>query len=335
MLPLAEMDLLNLHVGAKKPSKPWCEQDIGPWRVSIVDNYDSIVGDLQMDGWIATASATAVHAHTKPESVLLGTPDQDSGEWDLCELLTFITGRRVTTRGNQDRYSARASVRLGASCVSIETLAAAALAWDHREALVQRRMQYSMLLINEASDHRSLQTLAALHNTALNIIVDAWPVPADAALTKAMKGRLADTVEAAVDSCELSLDVASDMKKVLRGRIYQGSQSATERLTSVLAELGVISAIPNAGVLLRVSKLNSCRNSFTHTGRIRELPGLSRKQSEDFAFAATIGVVPSICRLAIGRILGFTHESLGSLSQDTDELRQFFETGRWRWGLVD
>ena len=46
--------------------------------------------------------------------------------------------------------------------------------------------------------------------------------------------------------------------------------------------------------------------------------------------------VPELCRLVIGRLFGFTPNTAGSLSQNTEDLKQFFINGVWRdWRLEE
>ena len=68
------------------------------------------------------------------------------GLWDLCNLLTFLTGRRVVTTEYKSRYRADAYGDY-AVVADFETLKAASLAWQHRDYLVSRRFAYCSALI--------------------------------------------------------------------------------------------------------------------------------------------------------------------------------------------
>lgn len=187
------VDLFNLYVGERRPDPPWSEYEIGGLTVRLKDDYDGKVPQLAKPAkWVITekgakrlpphkgtwqATATVSWKDSKEKSVLLheepNDEENDGGLWDLCNLLTFLTGRRVVTTEYKSRYSPDA---YGDYAVAdIETLKAAALAWQHRNCLVSKNLHTALLLYNEANtaiNTTTLQVRAALYSTALNIILD-------------------------------------------------------------------------------------------------------------------------------------------------------------------
>ena len=192
------VDLFNLYVGEPLADLPWSEYEIGGLTVRLKDDYDDKVAQLSQpkhevasltvsptgsttitkdvkhsrkDTWQATA--TVSWKNSKEKSFLSHEEPNDGGLWDLCNLLTFLTGRRVTTTEYKSRYSPDA---YGDYAVAdIETLKAAALAWQHRNCLVSKNLHIALLLYNEANtaiNTTTLQVRAALYSTALNIILD-------------------------------------------------------------------------------------------------------------------------------------------------------------------
>ena len=118
--------------------------------------------------WQATATVSWKGAGEK--SILLDKVADDGGLWDLCNLLTFLTGRNVATaeyceRVRPDGYGDYAVAQ-------IETLRAAAHAWQNRESLVSKNLHFALLLYNQAMNTNILQLRAASYCTALNIILD-------------------------------------------------------------------------------------------------------------------------------------------------------------------
>jgi hypothetical protein len=114
---------------------------IGPFSIHFVDDYDQkrrllsekgqFVSKLkasggiieveeftsrgrQSPGWICTALVT--HDGTPGvQSLFAETPIDEHGLWDLCELLTLFTGRRVTSSVYKERHgTAYAHVGRGA-----------------------------------------------------------------------------------------------------------------------------------------------------------------------------------------------------------------------------
>ena len=113
-------DIFNLDLGDEHPGRRSGEVRVGPFVVKLVDDYAARVREMphrasrtdsydsktnQMTtsfqeasgaGWHVTATATLVGA-CEP-SILTEPPTDDGGLWDLCVLLTFLTGRRVAIR---------------------------------------------------------------------------------------------------------------------------------------------------------------------------------------------------------------------------------------------
>jgi hypothetical protein len=359
------ISLYNLYVGDQIPPEHFSRVDIGPFRVELVADYatrvqrmgkhgeKTVSQDLfegervddplidittttfterRLGGWEVTATASFDEANIAEVSILNREPMADAGLWDLCTLLTFISGRQVAIESHLERhdpnlYGTRA-------CIPIETLFAAAIAWNNRKSLVERRLTYAILLHNEALTQNMLQILAGLNNTALNIIIDQCgtaPTP----LSKAARRELRGGIVAAIDACtELSPTEKDAFKSILGSKIDQGLGSMTDRTKALLVDLGIVDSAPDDDVARRIKFVNAVRNSFTHKGEPPDLKGITREQSMRYTTAIVAGVVPELTVAALGRILGFKSGSVGSLSQNAYDLKRFFQKGEWRnWPL--
>ncbi|MCC7011096.1 MAG: hypothetical protein IT454_00925 [Planctomycetes bacterium] len=323
------IDLLNLYLGRRRPNDQFATCNLGTLRVELSVDYDMRVKDIDRKRhWTASATISGV-ARSDQQSILLHEPDNDGGVWDACELLTFLTGRRVTVDAERDRYSGSLGPPLGQACIGIEVLCAANAAWANREALVQGNLHVPLLLLNAAADSRDFQVVGALHYTALNIVADSWSTTRGPDIDSASRQRLMESVASAVDGAAIG-DFCGEYKAVLRARIQQGLGSATDKLITLFRTLDLLPDVLSESAARRVAEVNSCRNALVHTGRIRQLSKRTTEQSKQTAVALTLGVAADVCRLAIGSRLGFTTKTVGSLSQHPQELRQYFETGYWR-----
>jgi len=288
-------------------------------------------------GWEVTAFATT-NDQNQESSVLGRFPSQDGGVRDICEVLTFVTGRRVVLEQSFQFFTPNAKSE--AACLPEETFAAATLAWTHRERFSRHGVAYALLLENAAIDHRMMQVRAYLHNAVLNILVDKWPseeisalpTPAVMKLPKKMRSELADNVEATVVAFPSLPDEArSGYIPLLRAKVFQGPSSLHDAVLRLLQyDLGILPEKVDAPVVQRVQFMNRVRNYMTHSGQMPDLPGLSQEIADRYTAAIIGGVVPTINQLAIGRLFGFTTDTVGSLSQQPDDLQRFFLEGNWR-----
>src|SRR5947208_17052488 len=73
------------------------------WSGGVLEVSEDEASPRYATGWVTTA--VAEHDGTPGvESVLAETPIKDDGVWDLCELLTLVTGRRVTCPEYSQRH---------------------------------------------------------------------------------------------------------------------------------------------------------------------------------------------------------------------------------------
>lgn len=363
------IDLYNLDVGDPRRLLGPSPFRVGPFVVRLAENYTSAVAQLRrpeqlqvslsgpvnqltrsvtriaesgVGGWHITASAT-LEADAPESSLLARSPVLDGGVRDLCEILTFLTGRRVATADmhqffNPDGSSERA-------CIPEETFATADLAWRNRTRIATNGLSYAVLLENSAIDFWLMQVRAYLHNAVLNILVDKWPgdeltvlpVPAGPQVTRQTRNSLADHVAAALTAFDgLQPEAREAYIPILRARVQQGPSSLHDAVMRLLRfNLGIIPVDADASVTRRVQFMNRVRNTMTHSGQMPELPGLEQSVADRYTAVIVAGVVPTINQLAIGRLFGFTSDGLGSLSQHPIDLQRFFSEGNWRGQPLD
>lgn len=360
---MVQLPLYNLDVGDRRRVIGGASCQVGPFTLALADDYVEAVAKLHRpdqlkvslagpinrltrsvariegsDGdWQVTAVASANDSNSE-SSVLGRLPWQDGGVRDLCEILTFLTGRRVVVEQALQFFTPNANSE--AACLPEETFAAAALAWSHRQRFSSHGLVYALLLENAAIDHRMMQVRAYLHNAVLNILVDKWPsdeiafIPASAVtrLPKKVRKELADQVEATVTAFQgLPKEAKDGYVRLLRGKVFQGPSSLHDAVLRLLQyNLGILPEKVDGAVVQRVQFMNRVRNHMTHSGQMPDLPGLTQEVADRYTAAIVGGVVPSINQLAIGRLFGFTTETVGSRSQQPLDLQRFFLEGNWR-----
>ena len=210
---------------------------IGPFSIRFVDDYDErrqrlsekgqFVSKLKFgggvleaeeftlprrkaQGWVCTA--TAIHDGTPGvQSYFAEMPIDDSGLWDLLELLTLFTGRRVTSDDYKERHGT-AYAHVGRRMeISFLALHAAEKAWPGRQDLVKHEMEMAIPNHNQAVSDM-IQTRASHYTTALDIVFANHPSLSREArsggkIDKRIKEALKAKVQEAATSCEdLSVD---------------------------------------------------------------------------------------------------------------------------------
>lgn len=287
-------------------------------------------------GWAVTARA--IIREDIRRSILARSPIADAGARDLCEILTFLTGRKVTTGPLRERHNPNASK--APACTPVETLPAAALAWENRNIFPDHGLEYALLTYNSAIDYRAMNVVAGQQNTAFNILVDGWPSekfhalekPISRKIPKQVRLALVDKVKAAVAEMndELSEEETEAYQGILGGRALQGPHSLYGAVVQFLKyDIGLIPVDADENILRRVKFLNAVRNQMTHAGQMPPLDGVSQEVADRYTAAIIGGVVPEINQLAIGRLFGFSNAGLGSVSQHHGELLRFFNDGIW------
>ena len=280
--------LFNLYMGESRPG-PLAERKIGCLTVRLTDDYDAKVAQLAKPASLVSdgtevkmlssregtwqATATVSYQDSEEKSILHEEGD-DGGLWDLCNLLTFLTGRRVVTTEYKRRY--RPDAYGDYAVVDFETLKAASLAWQHRDCLVSKDLHTALLLYNEAMEVNLLQSRAALYSTALNIILDNLDnlnldnhkttyQKVSKNIRKKLKNEISNVLNRFEQKEALQPDQVERYRRSL-DRIDDGP-TLTDKLFSLLQSLDVIDSPPTSDQKIRVQRVGSVRNRLVHTGR--------------------------------------------------------------------
>jgi hypothetical protein len=193
-------------------------------------------------GWVTTAVAFG-NGTRGVQSVLAETPIDDGGVWDLCELLTLVTGRRVTCPQYSERHGA-AYHHIGRSAkIPLQSLHVAAAAWPGRDQVVANGMEMAIPSHNQAVSDM-IQTQASHYTTALDIICAKYPVRSQAGknetnVSNELKAAIKEKVTLAVNSCDGLSDAQKEaFVNILCARVQQGTAKGfVGKLQDVLTDL--------------------------------------------------------------------------------------------------
>ena len=342
------IDLFNFYMGDSRPGPSWSESSIGCLKVRLTDDYNDKVSQLPQPSMLTfnetglrrsppregtwQTTATVSWRGTGEKSILLDKVADDGGLWDLCNLLTFLTGRNVATaeyceRVRPDGYGDYAVAQ-------IETLRAASHAWQNRESLVSKNLHFALLLYNQAMNTNILQLRAASYCTALNIVLDQHEMTYERvskSMRKKLKNEISDVLR---KTTELQPDQLEWYKNLLHSQIDRGPTSL-DKLFSLLKTLEIIDLSLTPEQKTRVQYVDRVRNVLTHTGQTPKLEGLDDEQSKIYTANIVAAVVPEIIRIVIGHHLGFRAGGRGSYCQIKDDTINFFQNGVFRGQSFD
>jgi hypothetical protein len=364
-------ELYNLDLGKALPPAIRSQLEavkIGPFTIRFVDEYDKrrqllsekdqFVSNMQFEGgrleveeyelpgkqapgWVNTATVTH-DGTTGVQSILAESPIDDSGLWDLCELLTLFTGRRVTTSAYKERHGmAYAHIGRGME-VSYLALHAAEKAWPGREKLVTHEMEMAIPNHNQAVSDM-IQTQANHYTTALDIVCAKYPSETrvskeGAKLSERVKAALKKQVQEAVGLCKgLTAEQQASFKRILGARVDQGvSKGFIGKLQDILTDFGAIDPSPPEPVRERVRFIDTIRNAIIHNGRLPHPDdGETRHQLSHKVATIVYTVIPEINCQAFYRVMGMDEGTRKQLKLESPVLRQYFTDGRLSAGIED
>ncbi len=345
-------DLYNLDIGESTCIEHISPFTVGPFRVSLIPEYKEArlslpkqeqreewiddqgkkrarIASGELGGWNITATASLFDA---PEKSFLAYKElEDNGVWDLCEVLTFLTGRRVSCEPYLTDFHVGQLGYLGTPVLeTTEFIAHASTAWNSRHEFESQGLGYALFAYNEGLAQNNLHIMTYLFNLSLEILMKANKTETGSVLSTELKNMLKEKTSEII----LTLDLCEELREALNGKlrnaIDEGPSTAVSRLKNLLRTIGVIEAKPNTEVSNRVQFINRVRNLLIHTGKVPNLKGHTQDESERITGAIVTGIVPNICRISLATQLGYDPNDHRKLRQFHQELCVFFEHGTWR-----
>jgi hypothetical protein len=267
------------------------------------------------------------------KSILRKQPITDGGISDLCSLLTFLSGRCVTTADRCEQFTPKKVSALNASYPS-EILKAASILWKHRNAIQEEKLTAAFSLHVHSIRSDDLLYKSYLGITSLNIITD-WFGGAKT-LSKTQKDEVKKKVSEAIGGVSsLQDDERNALRSLLNAKIDGGLGTEIQRLSSLLVNYGILhnSDLMDDRIKKRITAINVLRNAIIHRHKFADLGFQwltnSEEVSEQYRVLIFGGVIPAITQLVLGQLGGLTVDNAGGPSQDLSQLKNFFTKGTW------
>lgn len=190
-------------------------------------------------------------------------------------------------------------------------------------------------MYNEALNHSSAQVTCFLYNCSLNVLCDRLSknfkrIPKEC--IKLIKTGVSEVLNKIPQLTEIQNKKIRDLFNPL---FNNGFISCLDKIIDLLTQYNIIQHNISEDVFNRIKFMYKIRNAIVHSGRLPDLNDSDRTQSVYYCIAVSVGVVSEICRLILGKFFGFNKNGVGSKSQDTSQLIDFFQNGIWRGSKID
>ena len=274
-------ELMNFDLG---PNPLWREFDVGPYKITLMPDYDEQQPELSsvetrsfpFDGSLQTVSprvvsqakagensvTAMVECADEPQAVIWA--NKEKGIYDVCTILSYLTGRNVFLPQDERRYS---HVIHGEKVVcGWEVPRAAELAWSNRTNFLSEREKRPLWLYLNLNSVSDAEVKALLGCVALEIIQEA-----DAeSMTEPPTPGFQDLIEKLKDDIDRS-GISDDDKNRLKSAVGKwGPNSAQEKFKQLLTKYGLVKPGVNGIPLKRVRGIWDMRNQIAHNSEFAD-----------------------------------------------------------------
>lgn len=314
-------DLMNLDLGARPL---WREFEVGPYRIVLVPNYEDrqlelsslqgkrIILDEQFqpseeeiikEAKAGKNSVTAT-AECADETEALLWAKAELGIYDLCSILSYLTGRNVFLPQDERRYS---QIVHGHNVVcDWEVPRAAQLAWSNRANFRSEREKRPLWLYLNLISISDAEVTALLGCVALEIIQEVDASQAEAPPPGFCE--LINKLRSDIDQSDISDE---DLKNRLKSAVGKwGINSAQEKFKSLLAKYSLAESDLCGLPLKRVRGIWDMRNRIAHNGEFAD-----PKWVDEIACKKTVQVFIA-ARLIPALVMDYLNRRFGLLCLD-------------------
>lgn len=339
-----QYELMNLSIG----KNPNCREfSIGPYSFSLVSNYDEIISETSKEyesypinqgerTTISTEAKTGSRFTTvvvtcgieEPLALLgseLGGLSEQKGILDICFIFTYLTGRRVFVRENENRYC---HIKHGQQIVSdLELINAAKAAWDHRSSFTTKESIRPLWYFLSIKDSPEVEIQLLCGSVALEIIINAEEKPKDT--EEDQRDELTNLLNSLRETINES-NIEEQLKNNFRSAIGKwGARNSKEKFKTFLRKLNIIDNESTDIALKRVDFIFDLRNGIAHEGKLNYPKWITTEPSKtNTAIFVANTIIPLIVEIYLN--IQFGIEKFALPSQNIDLLKNYIQNGVWQ-----
>jgi hypothetical protein len=339
--------LMNLDLG---PNPLWREFGVGPYKIALVSNYDelqqelsslrketwplNIVDDQRIEPRIVaeekagkTSITATVECDNEPEAVL--TSGGEKGIWDLCLILSYLSGRNVFLPEDERRYQ---HIVHGFEVVRTwEMPKAAEIAWSNKtnfRSQKQMKPLWYFLNLNSSAD---ADVKALLGCVALEII----QTVEDDGLREPLPTGFETLIAKVKEEIEESEIHDNDLKNRLKSAVGMwGPKNAQEKFKNLLTKYEMVDRSLNGIPAQRVRCIWEMRNRFAHEGEFADpkwIDEVERKRNVQIYIAARI--IPALVMEYLNRKFGLMQLDL--VRRNSGIIKEYIYKGTHEGLVID
>lgn len=281
-------NLMNFSLGIAPQIRSF---EVGPYKIDLVENYDDIITQIsenaivqesirldstgvtteviERDGTCGTKLITATVLCKAQEEVAILDSDFSSDTqqkciWDLCLILTYITGRRVFLPCEDRRYN---HTKHGEPIVeNHEIIKATQTAWKNRCSFSNEKEKAPFWYFLSMKDTAEAQLRLLCGSVSLEIIQNIESVQDKANDNEALTDLLKE-----IDTNIENSNIDKELKNKFRSTIGNwGSANAQTKFKNFLTSYGIIEKDIKDTPLKRVRFVFNMRNGISHVGELRK-----------------------------------------------------------------
>lgn len=333
---MSRYELANFQAHPSVTDHPW---QVGPFTIRFEEPRFPLW--LSLNATIREPLVTAIAETQEEGAALLGVPplpdEKPMGAiWDLLQILSYLTGRRVMEPSGVGRY---VLPRMGFPVVEdFELHHAARVAWEHRANLVAPERRTALLLYLQAVDSLEAEVRAAMGSVALEVAVRDIGAQAAPESDEPVADDLRDELRAVVDA---RTDLSDARKSRFRQKVGDWGVPGLGPLVRRYVVHYGLSTLPNGSpAKKRANHAAEMRNGLLHTGQLREPTWINRDDGDEQILhrkGATIfygsQLIPGLIQRHLDHLWGI--EAFAGPRGNADWLSEYFEHGTYDGQAVE
>lgn len=335
-------ELINFDVGEKPSIR---EFSVGTYKIFLVENYELVRKKLpslarkrlQIEStnpedieWVEDARTGEYLVSAIVESVqegasLLVKPNKlkvNSDIWDLCAILSYLTGRRVFLKSDMQLYS---GTKLSFRVVDeIELIDAIQIAWSNRHNFGNERIIKAFIKLLTMTDQLFSEMKGVCAAIAIELITNSEEFSSKRQQAQSIDSVVA-RIKPLIESSDLEYETKSSLLRAMESWAING---LLDRFRTFLIKYNLITEPVSQETEKRIKSFNKMRNALMHGGDIYRPPWVT-----DINARTIIGhfmaseFFPLVAQHYINVQFGI--EKMYLPRQSSRRIKDFFEKGIW------
>jgi len=293
-------------------------------------------------GWNNTATLT-VASNNFDKSILVPNENEINQIHDFCNLLTFLTGRRVTVKECINQHNPYQS--LGFSLPNHTIMHNFSELWGNMSKLSDANLGVQFINLTYAFESVEFLGMSAYITSTLDAIYNSWwKKHTGDKINKSTKRKIKNSLRKYISNSlfcnikiklinilhdkEIHTNITDDIDKMINGI---GNPSALFILEKFVIYLKIYPKENTENPKKRLRFINTLRNILVHSGKIPKIPGESLQQEMEIALS-TITICLEIVKLFF--LEEIFHQEGFHINSMRSELQSYFKSGKFRGKYV-